>query len=139
MNDAVAEFLRYLSLEKNASALTLKSYREDLTQAIEFLTEVAGAKIDVGQITSRHLRAYLVWLSDKKYARTTIARRLAAVRSWFRFLCRRGFVTSNPGDGLRGPRQEKKLPNFLTEADTGKLLAAPTGTTPLCVRRSSLA
>ncbi len=134
MDDALAEFLRYLSLEKNASALTIKSYREDLTQAGAFLRKHIGAGATVGTVTSRHLRAFMVWLHDEGYAKTTIARRIAAVRSWFRFLCRRGVVTSNPADGLRGPRQNKKLPNFLPEAEVGQLLASPTDDTPLCVR-----
>lgn len=125
MEEALAEFLRHLSLEKHASGLTIKSYREDLSQAIEFLGTAIGAKAAPADVASRHLRAFLVWLHEQGYARTTIARRIAAVRSWFRFLCRRGMLASNPADGLRGPRQEKKLPNFLPEPDVGKLLAAP--------------
>ncbi|MEI7684366.1 MAG: tyrosine recombinase XerC [Planctomycetota bacterium] len=125
MEQALAEFLRYLALEKNSSALTIKSYREDLTQAVEFLTANAGAKGAVNAVTSRHLRSFMVWLHEQDYAKSTISRRIAAVRSWFRFLCRRGVVATNPADGLRGPRQEKKLPNFLPEAAVGKLLEAP--------------
>jgi integrase/recombinase XerC len=138
MDDAVAEFLRHLSLEKNASALTIKSYREDLTQAALFLSGHAGGNGAVGAVTSRHLRAFMVWLHDQGYAKTTIARRIAAVRSWFRFLCRRGVVTTNPADGLRGPRPDKNLPNFLPEADVGKLLSAPTDDTPLQQRDRAL-
>src|SRR5207244_2602964 len=95
MQEALAEFLRYLALEKNASALTVKSYREDLTQALDFLKQHAGAE-GPDRITSRHLRALTAWLHDQGYAKTTIARRLAAVRSWFRFLCRQGTVEKNP-------------------------------------------
>ena len=73
----------------------------------------------------------MVWLHEQGYAKTTIARRLAAVRSWFRFLCRRGVLTANPADGLRGPRQDKKLPHFLPEDTLGKLLAAPSPQTLL--------
>ena len=80
MDQALADFLRHLALEKQASELTVKSYREDLTQARDFLRSHAnGAELTPGRITSRHLRAWLVWLHDQGYAKTTIARRLAAV------------------------------------------------------------
>ncbi len=125
MEEALADFLRHLALEKQASELTIKSYREDLTQARTFLQSQLGRSAEPGRVTSRHLRAWLVWLHEQGYAKTTIARRLAAVRSWFRFLCRRGVLTANPAEGLRGPRQDKKLPHFLPEETLGQLLAAP--------------
>jgi integrase/recombinase XerC len=126
MHEALAEFLRSLALEKNASELTVKSYREDLTQAIEFFEEkYTGQRLTPGQITSRHLRAFTAWLHEQQYAKTTIARRIAAVRTWFKFLCRQGTVTTNPADGLRAPRQDKKLPHFLSEDSLDKLLGAP--------------
>lgn len=131
MEQALAEFLRYLALERHASELTVKSYREDLTQAKDFLRTQTGADVTPSRVTSRHLRALLAWWHEQGYAKSTIARRLAAVRSWFRFLCRQGTVTANPAEGLRGPRQDKKLPRFLTEDGLGKLLTAPTGETEL--------
>jgi integrase/recombinase XerC len=67
----------------------------------------------------------VAWLHDQRYAKSTIARRLAAVRSFGKFLCRQGVLASNPAQSLRGPRPEKKLPHFLTVADVQKLLAAP--------------
>src|SRR6266576_576530 len=105
MEQALAEYLHHLGLEKNSSPHTVKSYREDLTQAVEFFRERLGtsaARLD--QITTRLLRALVAWLHEKGYAKSTIARRLAAVRSWCRFLCRQGLLTSNPALGLRGPR-----------------------------------
>ena len=87
MEEALAEFLRHLALERNASAHTVKSYREDLTQAIEFFrTRLADKSPRPQQMTTRLLRAHLAWLSEQGYARSTIGRRLAAVRSWCRFL-----------------------------------------------------
>jgi integrase/recombinase XerC len=135
MEEALAEFLRSLVLEKNASDLTTKAYREDLTQAIEFFRErFAGQKLTPGQVTTRHLRAFTVWLHEQEYAKTTIARRIAAVRSWFKFLCRQGTVTSNPAEGLRAPRQDKKLPHFLSEGSLDKLLSAPPADQPMGLR-----
>lgn len=138
MEEALADFLRHLSLEKNASALTSKSYREDLRQAIEFLARLSPPPKEPAAVTTRHLRAFLVWLHEQGYAKTTIARRLAAVRSWFRFLCRRGYLSSNPADGLRGPRQEKKLPHFLPETACTQLVSAPAEATALGVRDRAL-
>jgi integrase/recombinase XerC len=135
MEEALAEFLRYLALEKNASAYTVKSYREDLTQALGFFRERLGPK-NAGpeQMNGRLLRAYLAWLHEQGYAKTTVARRLAALRSWCRFLCRQGTLSGNPAEGLRGPRQDKKLPHFMSEEDLARLLATPPVDTPLGIR-----
>ena len=135
MDEAFAEFLRHLALEKNASAHTVKSYREDLTQAITFF----GAKLStknpaVGQLGTRLLRSYLVWLHEQGYAKTTVARRIAAIRSWCRFLCRQGLLETNPADVLRGPRQDKKLPHFLAEDMLTGLLEAPSADSPWGLR-----
>lgn len=135
MDEALAEFLRYLGLEKNASAHTVKSYREDLTQALTFFRErLGGGTLRLNQLTTRLLRAYLAWLHEQGYARSTIGRRLAALRSWCRFLCRQGQLEANPAAGLRGPRQEKKLPHFMQREEVGRLLEAPPGDTPLGLR-----
>jgi integrase/recombinase XerC len=135
MEEALAEFLRHLALEKNASAHTVKSYREDLTQALDFFRQrLASQSPEPGQLSTRVLRAYLAWLHEQGYAKTTVSRRLAAVRSWCRFLCRQGTLNANPADGLRGPRQNRKLPHFLSEAELGRLLAAPPADTALGLR-----
>jgi integrase/recombinase XerC len=135
VDEALAEYLRHLSLEKNASAHTVKSYREDLTQAVEFFRTRLGTQTpQPEQLTARHLRAHLAWLSEQGYARSTIGRRLAAIRSWCRFLCRQGTLSAHPAMGLRGPRQEKRLPHFVTREDMARLLEAPPAGTPLGLR-----
>lgn len=140
MESAIANFLRHLGLEKNASAYTVKSYREDLTQALDYFRQKLGtADPQPTQLTTRLLRSYMAWLTERGYARTTIARRLAAVRAWCRYLCREGILTEgNPADGLRGPRQEKKLPHFLSHADIERLLAAPNPAEPLGARDQAI-
>jgi integrase/recombinase XerC len=131
MDQALADFLRHLGLERNASAHTVKSYREDLTQAVAFFRERVGPNVRPDQVTTRVLRAFLAWLHDQGYARATISRRIAAVRSWCRFLCRQGALDKNPADGLRGPKLDRKLPHFLNKADVDRLLASPTADTAL--------
>jgi integrase/recombinase XerC len=126
LEQALAEYLTHLGLEKNASDKTVKSYREDLTQALAFARErLKKSRVDPDDWTTRLLRAFVVWLHEQKYAKTTIARRLAALRSFGKYLCRAGVLTQNPAQSLRGPRPEKRLPHFLTLADVQKLLAAP--------------
>jgi integrase/recombinase XerC len=135
MEASLAEFLRHLALEKNSSAHTVKSYREDLTQALEFFRgRNQGKALEPALLTTRLLRAFLAWLHEQGYAKTTVARRLAAVRSWCRFLCRQGVLADNPADGLRGPRQQRKLPHFLSEGDLARLLGTPPADTPFGVR-----
>ncbi len=135
MRAALAEFLRHLALERNASDHTVKSYREDLTQAVNFFCTKLGTDSPVPErLTSRLLRSYVVWLHEQGYAKTTVARRLASVRGWCRFLCRQGRLAANPADGLRGPRQDKKLPHFLSEKDILNLLQAPPADEPLGLR-----
>jgi integrase/recombinase XerC len=128
LEQGLAEFLTHLGLEKNASDKTVKSYREDLAQALAFARDHLKKKhVDPADWTTRLLRAFIAWLHEKKYAKTTVARRLAAARSFGKYLCRAGVLAQNPAQGLRGPRPEKRLPHFLTLADIQKLLAAPAG------------
>jgi integrase/recombinase XerC len=135
MQEALAEFLRHLALERNASAHTVKSYREDLTQALDFFrTRLAGRPLEPALLTARLLRAHAAWLHEQGYAKATIARRITAVRSWCRFLCRQGTLAANPADGVRGPRQDRKLPHFLSEDDLARLLEAPPADHPLGLR-----
>jgi integrase/recombinase XerC len=129
LEQGLAEFLTHLGLEKNASDKTVKSYREDLTQALAFARDrLKKDHTDPPDWTTRLLRAFVAWLHEQGYAKSTIARRLAAVRTFGKFLCRQGVLGANPAQALRGPRQEKKLPHFLTLADVRKLLAAPPDT-----------
>ena len=102
----------------------MKSYREDLTQATEYFKEKLGGQAQLERITPRHLRAYSAWLHEQGYAKTTMARRIASVRSWCRFLCRQGTLTANPAESL-GAAQDKKLPHFLGEDALVQLVAAP--------------
>ena len=126
-----AEFLTHLGIEKNSSVQTVKAYREDLTQALEFLrTHLRKDSLEAGDWNIRALRAFLAWLHGQGYATSTIARRLAATRTFGKFLCRQGTLASNPAEALRSPRLNKKLPHFLTVEDIRRLLAAPSGHSP---------
>ena len=134
----MAEFLKHLALERNSSEYTVKSYREDLTQAIDFLHSQLGTSATVEDLRPRILRNWLAWLHEQGYSRSTIARRLASLRSWCRFLRRQGKLEQDPAAGLRGPRKDKALPHFLPAEGIQKMLALPVGETPLGRRDRAL-
>lgn len=139
MHEAVANFLRHLSVEQNASPMTVKSYREDLTQALQWFAEQLGDRdVPVTSITPRLLRGYLAWLHEQKYSKSTIARRLAGLRSWLRYLCRTGELKVNPSEGLRAPKPERKLPRFVTEEEASRLCTTPAQRSPLSLRDRAL-
>ena len=107
MEESLAEFLRHLAFERNASAYTVKSYREDLNQALGFFREqLQSPRPSLSQLSPRLLRAYVAWLHGESYAKSTMARRVAAVRSWCRYLHRQG-QHDNPADGCGPPRQTR--------------------------------
>ena len=134
MQSATDRFLRYLKVERNSSDLTIKSYREDLLILQEFLADSMGGCPAPGQITPRDLRTYVAALHEAGYAKSSVARRLASLRSFFRFAQREGLCDSNPAKPLRNPRRERKLPHFLSGAQIGKLLSAPPSNETLGLR-----
>ena len=134
MQSATARFLRYLQVERNASELTIKSYREDLTALMEYLAGETDQLPRPSEITPLDLRQYVSALHEAGYAKSSVARRLASLRSFFRFAQREGFVESNPAKPLRNPRPDRKLPHFLTNDDIASLLEAPPKNEPLGLR-----
>jgi integrase/recombinase XerC len=134
MQRQIAQFLRHLQVERGASPHTLKGYREDLTAAAEYFADEQGATPDPATLTAVELRGLLSALHDAGFAKTSIARKLAALRSFYRFGQREGWVKSNPARALRNPRKGRSLPHFLTTEDVGKLLAAPPARSPLGLR-----
>jgi integrase/recombinase XerC len=111
-----------LRLEKQSSVHTLRSYEDDLAVFERFLKESFGDEVDEAAIDARRLRRYSAWLSGQGYAASTIARRLASLRSYYRFLRRNGDVSSDPAAGLRNPKQPKRLPKLLRVEEVVRLL-----------------
>ncbi len=135
MRTEIARFLQYLRVERNASELTLKSYREDLEALADYLAEARGGNApEPGAISVPDLRGYVAALAEAGYAKTSIARRLASMRSFFRFGQREGWVEANPAKPLRNPRKPRSLPHFLSTEEIGRLLAAPDAADPLGLR-----
>ncbi len=134
MNNAIPKFLQYLRVERHASDLTIKSYKEDLETLSGYLEESLGAMPRPDQITPIDLRTYVAALHEAGYAKSSVARKLASLRSFFRFAQRNKLCDSNPAKPLRNPRRERKLPHFLTTKQIGKLLNAPPKNEPMGLR-----
>jgi integrase/recombinase XerC len=125
-------FLESLSAEKGYSAHTIRAYRNDL-QEFAGLVADDGEKTEEGrqsaglfdprQVDTLAIRGYLTVLY-RKNSKATIARKLSAVRSFFRFLMRQGVIESNPAEGVLTPKQEKRIPSHLTVDDMFRLLDA---------------
>lgn len=131
MDSLIDRFLRYLKVERNASDYTIKSYREDLLLLRDYLNETQGAPIRVNKIDPTDLREYVSVLHEAGYAKTSVSRRLASMRSFFRFAQREGLCDSNPAKPLRNPRRDRKLPHFLTDQEINQLLLAPPKDDPM--------
>lgn len=117
MQRYIEKFLRYLEIEKNYSLHTILNYKLDLQDFGKFLGEV-----DIASVDYLFLRKYLAALKEKSLNARSTARHLSALRSFFRFLSREGYVKVNPTSSLSTPKQEKHLPSFLTEEEVSKLI-----------------
>jgi len=122
-------FLRHLGDERNMSTHTVRNYGVDLAQFHAHLSEEGRTPDFPGEITHLDVRAFMSRLDDRGSSRQTVARKIAALRSFFKFLNRRGVMEQNPARAVHTPRLEKRLPSVLTVPEMERLLAAPeTGT-----------
>lgn len=114
-------FLDYLQYERNYSEETIKSYREDLRQFEEFGREEIGDSAP-SEVKAELVREWIVSLMDRGYTSTSINRKLSSLRSFYKFLLRKGEVAVNPLQKITGPKNKKPLPAFLRESDMDRLL-----------------
>lgn len=138
MNAQIQEFLDYLTAERGSSDNTVAAYRNDLTQLDEFMT--GRNKSDWGDVTRDDLIEYILWLKEREYASATVARKVAAMKSFCAFLLRTGSIEDNPAEELDSPKVKKQLPQTLTPDEVEKLLALPAqaGDTPKALRDTAL-
>ena len=127
MREAITEYLTSLRAERDASPHTLRNYRIDLDQFLAFARERTGTAEDPAPECVDHLmvRGFLAWLHGRRASRATMARKLASVRSFFRFLCRQGRLRANPAELVRGPRLPVRTTPHLSVDEAFQLLAAP--------------
>ncbi len=122
MDRYVEKFLNYLRVERDASAHTLRNYAKDLETLREQLGNPPWEKIDL-----LALRQFVAQQRSGGLSKVSIARRVAAIRSFFRFLCRDGYLIANPAETLSRPKQDRKLPAFLSIEEAQRLVEAPQG------------
>lgn len=120
MKKNVVSFLNFLSAEKNASPHTVKNYRIDLREFSIFLKEK-----DSREVTYLDIRSFLAYLKGRAYSRSSISRKLACIRSFFKYLARENLLETNPAAGIQTPKREKRLPHFLNPEEMIRLLEAP--------------
>ncbi len=118
----IDDFIHRMKVEKQYSDHTLRSYSTDLNAFLEFMEE---RDCDLDGASVRDLRGFLAVLRAQGLARSTIARKLSAIRSFYKFLYRNGVISDNPAGSLRTPKQEQKLPEFLTVSEIDTLMEAP--------------
>jgi tyrosine recombinase XerC len=134
MKDQLADFLDHLRLNENASVHTVRAYESDLSQFITFVAAHLGRRrsdllaIDFNQA---HIRAFLGDLHQRGNSRSSAARKLAAIRTFGRYLRRDGAIEGDPAALVGTPRREQRLPAHLAEAEMSRLLEMPDSTTPL--------
>ncbi|GJL51144.1 MAG: tyrosine recombinase XerC [Nitrospirales bacterium] len=137
MDDAIRAFVTFLDIEQGASPETIRSYCSDLRQFSTFLktmpnlSEATPTPASVDTIT---IRNYLRWLDEKNEKKSTLARKLATLKSFYRFLTHEDRVAVNPAAHVRSPRQPQHLPKVLTKDEASTLMEAPEGSSFIATR-----
>lgn len=143
MRGWIESFIETLSAEKGFSLNTCRAYRNDLEQFLAYLrdSEIGllrrGEKVDVRNVDDIVIRSYMGFLY-KKNQKSTIARKLSALRSFFRFLVKRGAIRTNPADKVLTPKRGSPLPNYLPVDDMFRLLDGVKGESVLALRNRAI-
>ena len=110
-------FKSYLSVEKNFSEHTLNAYESDIVSFILWLNDISCTEVDFNK-----LREYLHFIQKFDYKKTTLARKTASIRTFYKYLFRERYVDSNPAISLSAPKRPKSLPKYLTPDEIEKIL-----------------
>lgn len=120
MDTFIQDYLSFLETEKNASPHTVKNYRIDLREFAQALQKKMP-----DEITYLEIRSFLAVLKEKDYSKSTVSRKLACIRSFFKYLVRENVLKTNPAAGIATPKRDKRLPQFLDPQEVTTLLGAP--------------
>lgn len=125
MKKLIEKYLKYLQVERNSSPHTITSYENDLTSFLSFCAsqfECEPEDVDVQHITRLIIRLWLGELSEQGLSKSSIARKVAAIRSFFKYTFKRGYITKNPAHLLVVPKKDKSLPKTVTPEDLNRML-----------------
>jgi integrase/recombinase XerC len=138
VNSEIGDFLDYLTYERNVSINTISAYRDDLESFVGFLCgdyfTMARDQLDLRRVDHLAVRSYLAHLSRRKLSRSSTARHLSTLRSFFKYLMREGAVDANPARSVSTPKREKHLPSVLQTSEIALLLEQPDASSPLGMR-----
>src|ERR1700720_1341534 len=122
MDSAVKQFLVYLRVVRNASPHTIRSYENDLSQFLTYLTPPGTTMPPPQDVTHLMIREFVAHLHDLRLEKSSIARKLAAIRSFFKFAVREGLVVRNPARMVSTPKLAKRIPAVLSAEDLNTFL-----------------
>jgi integrase/recombinase XerD len=127
MDNNIGHFLTFLSVEKGASNNTISAYRNDLSQFDEYITGLRGngKPRDWQQLERDLIVDYVLSLKRKNYADTTVARKVAAIKSFFQYMQAEGAISANPAESIDSPRVGRSLPKPLSVTEVDELLEQP--------------
>ncbi len=138
MKNEIGDFLDYLTYERNVSVNTVGAYRNDLESFVSFLCNdymVLGRdQLDLRRVDHLAVRSYLAHLARRKLSRSSTARHLSALRSFFKYLMREAVVETNPARSVATPRREKHLPAVMQTSEVALLIEQPDASEKLGIR-----
>jgi len=118
----IDRFLKFLEVEKNSSPHTITNYRSDLTEFFKF-----NGKNSPKDINYLEIRKFLAYLKDRDFLKTTVSRKLACLKSFFKYLTREQVLEANPASGIQTPKRDRRLPSFLETKEVEHLIEAAKG------------
>jgi integrase/recombinase XerD len=136
MQEKIQVFLNFLTVEKDYADNTIAAYRNDLTQFLRYL-EAQGMDSELGwhKVDKQDIVGYVMDLKEREYTSSTVARKVAAVKSFFHYLMAEGAIKDDPTATLDSPKVKKRLPKAISREDIEVLLAAPTASTSAKAQR----
>jgi integrase/recombinase XerC len=136
MQEDFDKYLKYLEAERNVSPYTIRNYKTDLSDFFHFLKQKDVGSLE--KVDRQVLRGYMGSLMEQGIVKASIARKLSAIRSFYRYLVREGTLKANPIERASSPKLDKRLPSFLTMDEVMRLLNAPDLSTPQGLRDRAL-
>jgi integrase/recombinase XerC len=122
MKHHIDKFVDYLRYERNASPNTIREYRRDIQQFMAFLTPPGEKTMPLGHVDHRVIREFVGWSYDQRLEKSSVARKLAALRTFFKFCVREGVVKQNPARLVSTPKLPKRVPRVLTAEEMNGFL-----------------